>query len=120
MDINIKEVKSVIGGYEFRQGVFILDSQEWDETYWVVIGTGTAWVYSFIVNTSDEQEAVSQVIEFCQENNFDGLYYTMDEMEKALEHEEDYNNVFDYGEAIGYYFDGDTMCFVELLSLEKL
>lgn len=121
MNIDFRDAKAVEGGIKLRDGYFVLNSEECDNIYKVSLGTGTAWVYVFIVDAYDEQSAISRVVQFCIDNGYIGLYHTFELMEYNAENdEEEPMDVFDYADYIGWHYDGDTSCFIDLQGLENL
>lgn len=79
------DITPLDGGFEIDTATHILNSTGYQRVYKVDIGSGIGRVFSFYVDAPNSQDAVDRVVDFCEDNEFDGLYYTYDEVEEMAE-----------------------------------
>lgn len=114
-ELNINDFVAMNGGYMLGRGLYLLNSDDNTNLYKVSVGTGTAWLVTFIVNAGFGQEAVDLVADFCENNELPYIsdYYTL------LDLCED-ETVEEYAEANGLICCGNSGVYMDLQGLEEI
>ena len=115
---NAESIKAVEGGYELGSLCFLLNSECGDRVFKVSLDTGTINLAVFIVDARHEQEALDRVIDFCEENEYDGLFSEYTELEEEA-YEEDMD-VEEYIEECNLTCGGNSCLYVGLRGIEEL
>lgn len=65
-----ENMKAMVDGYEINSYTYLINSENWENNYKVVVGTGSAWCVTFYVNSASVEESIPTIIEFCESNDF--------------------------------------------------
>ena len=85
--------------------------------YRVTLGTGTAWVENYEVYAYHEQEAVDLVADFCEENDYEGLFSDHYELADLCEVGE---TVGEYAEAHGLTCCGNHGIYLNVVDIKEI
>lgn len=115
---NAESIKAVEGGYELGSLCHLLNSEGEERVYKVSLGTGSISLATFFVDARHEQDAVDRVVDFCEENEYKGLYSEYEEL--VEEAESDDVDVDQYIEECNLTTAGNASLYVDLQGLEEL
>lgn len=112
-------IKAVGGGIGLGDNQYVLNSESEDNMYKVYLGTGLPHLAIFLVDAKNEQDAVDRVVDFCEDNEYTGLYteYLDLEEESGREGVEDVDK---YIEECGLTVAGNSCHYIELVSIELI
>lgn len=88
-----------------------------EKLYKVTLGTGTAWTESYEVYAYHEQEAVDLVADFCEENDYEGLFSDHYDLADLCEVGE---TVDEYAEAHGLTCCGNHGIYLDIINIEEV
>ena len=88
-----------------------------ENLYAVTLGTGTAWTQTYEVYAYNEGEAVDLVADYCEENEFEGLYSDHYELADFCEIGE---TVDEYAEANGLTCCGNHGIYIQLIEIKLI
>lgn len=115
----VENIKAVDGGFELGSLAHLLNSENEDNVYKVSLGTGTYSLATFFVDAGNEQSAVDRVVDFCEDNDYTGLYSEYSDLVDESEKEE-VEDVDQYIEECGLTAAGNASHYVDLQGIELI
>jgi len=120
----VQNINPVEGGFEVGNSTYILNSEQHDRVFKVVLGTGTYQGAVFYADAYTEQGAVDRVVDFCEENEYRGYYSEYEDLVEEAEQDDvdttTEDGVDNYIMGLGLVAAGNASHYIELIGLEEV